>query len=996
MSKGIPCLSAWAPTLQHPKNVEILAVASPLSNASGMSSGGGSNANSGGGVGGGGGGGGFTSNGEMYYENNASRVYILVFEEGAFSHKDFNLWSDLCDLFGLPMETIQSSSPVMERVKDSGLRRDVFRLMEDRALAGEIAEQEGEKQDSVDRSGNSFGREFLQTLMGHLSKECQNCVRSFQQEIVGDGRLFNDGYSIGGGLLESDYEKKSMVELESLMSDDGRGNNKSSAYTRLPRGDGDKPPSPIKPTIGFQVILPYSSSSMEVTNLEWNADGTTLSIVQRRKGSSSTSNLTSSSVGFNVTNKKKKGSNSPSISPGSTAVSFWSIPEWLLDYDEQASLFEIDKQDEVEEDGLMFKNQGHGYSDDVGWEVEDEDETKSLFPMWEWYLSKYIFKDDLLLGAGASSKKNRHDRVLMKNMVDVHAYPMELTASSSPFTGATSGLSTRHSKKSSVRGGKGSGSSDGSSTIQGDVTCLFWEEMETFSLNKDDNPRQKEKDDDIKSPDKDNGVEGESSAEKKESTSTKKGNTPLISSKWIAIGTSKGQMVLHNSAASYLSNQSKKVKNKSNSNAVNSVPLLSSAQARTITIPSRQKKRITCGAWLENLLVFGSVGSGSLTVVSTFPKIEETIAVNEKNSFVKEKENLFKEKNVKVIGNLVMPGGRDAHCVQMNNFEDLHGSTTNLSINCEGRSLLFYVFPKLIDDPKTASQITSSPAIEISFTMNKSTEDCGEDAFSSQSKSATNYRGGSTAWCGNIIEHYLIPNTFLVLVVFSNGYVALVDWANSVIINDAEIDPSSKEGESSSLYIDRKDLDNRVIIDAAFHLPTCTLVCLTRSGSLFMFYIRISDGCSKEEAENCKSQIGLSISTKTHTRPSKTKSSLSSSRDHWFDREAAEIQVIGTIDKICSKKLEHNANIPGEGRKRYMLNFSADGDSVSVSLGDETVAIFSIRFDEAETQFHKQKLTELIFSGKDQMYVVFILSVCTFVIWLCGMIQYTLYRGMRP
>ena len=820
-NKGIPCLSAWARTLQHPKTVELLAIASPLSSSPS------SPANAPPVEG---------SSPESYFDNCASRVYVLVFDEGAFSQKEFHIWNDICDLLGIPMEEIDSSYPIVERVKEHGLRREVFRLLEDRALASEGGGgNRGEGSSGADAT-TSFGWEFGQTLLHHLSKECQNCVRAFQQEIVGDGRLFNDGYSIGGEPV------------------DAKGNKIPPPHGSKKKTSKSQPPaSPVKPTIGFQVLLPYSSTSMEVTNLEWSADGTTLSIVQKRKGSGSL-NVASSSVGLNVTNKKKKGSNAPSIAPGSTAVSFWTIPEWLLDYDEQAGLYDFDAKSpedggEEQDPGLMFKNQGHGYSDDVGWEVEDEDETKSLFPMWEWYLSKYIFKDELLLGAGASNKKNRREQVLMKNMVDAQAYPMELNlSSSSGASSVTSGLSSRHGKKSGMRANKGGGggSCDGSSVIQGDVTCLFWEETDTFSWNKNDNndnQNDTSEDGDKKSSDattKDNGMNGEKeSSSEITNTNAKNENTPpsTISSRWIAFGTSKGQMVLHNTAASYLANHVKKAKNKSNAYAVNAASLLSASQARTITIPSRQKKRITCGAWLENLLVFGSVGSGSLTVVSTFPKVQENQPVNSGNGKLGQEkgEDLFKEKNVKVLGNLVLPGGRDAHSIQMNIIKDYHGPTTTLSVNCEGRSLLFYVFPKLIDESKShgqqGSQITSSPAIEISF-MKKSSS-ASEVAFSSQSKSGRSYnsRGGvsTPTGCGTIIDHYLIANTFLVVVVFSNGYVAMVDWANSVIIHDAEIGGSNGEEQSSSpdsSSNSRKDLEQqeRVILDTAFHLPTCTLV----------------------------------------------------------------------------------------------------------------------------------------------------------------------------
>merc|ERR1719491_2911223 len=97
--------------------------------------------------------------------------------------------------------------------------------------------------------------------------------------------------------------------------------------------------------------------------------------------------------------------------------------------------------------------------------------------------------------------------------------------------------------------------------------------------------------------------------------------TAVPASKWVVMGTSKGQVILHNCAASYLSFQSKKMNSQPGANLVTSI---CPSAARTITTPLRHKKCVTCGAWLDNLLVFGSVGSGSLTVVSTFPKTTPT------------------------------------------------------------------------------------------------------------------------------------------------------------------------------------------------------------------------------------------------------------------------------------------------------------------------------------------------------------------------------------
>ena len=62
-------------------------------------------------------------------------------------------------------------------------------------------------------------------------------------------------------------------------------------------------------------------------------------------------------------------------------MSFWCIPPWLhVDYDEMKP---YDNEDEdFCEDRLIIK--ANNTSEDCGWEVEDEDENRSLFPLWEW------------------------------------------------------------------------------------------------------------------------------------------------------------------------------------------------------------------------------------------------------------------------------------------------------------------------------------------------------------------------------------------------------------------------------------------------------------------------------------------------------------------------------------------------------------------------------------------------------------------------------------
>ena len=132
---------------------------------------------------------------------------------------------------------------------------------------------------------------------------------------------------------------------------------------------------------------------------------------------------------------------------------------------------------------------------------------------------------------------------------------------------------------------------------------------------------------------------------------------------------------------------------------------------------------------------------------------------------------------MKVLGNILLPGGRDAVNVHLGNVEDDIGKVTILSVNCEGKCLLFYTFPKFMDATNIntqASNITSSQAIEVNFSMMTGTSSSPDD-----SQGVSHMKGIAT--CGNILCHYLIPNTLLVLVAFSSGYFALVDWVNGVI-----------------------------------------------------------------------------------------------------------------------------------------------------------------------------------------------------------------------
>ena len=65
---------------------------------------------------------------------------------------------------------------------------------------------------------------------------------------------------------------------------------------------------------------------------------------------------------------------------------------------------------------------------------------------------------------------------------------------------------------------------------------------------------------------------------------------------------------------------------------------------------------------------------------------------------------------------------------------------------------------------------------------------------------------GASAICGNIIRYFLNPNSYLILVAFSAGYFALVDWITGIVICDAEV--FSKKCNSNNMF---------VIIQLTFH-----------------------------------------------------------------------------------------------------------------------------------------------------------------------------------
>lgn len=948
LGPGLPCHAVWAPNSNYCKNAELLAIASPLNmSIAGNSLGGGS------------------SNASVINNQSAnnlnpkstgSNVYVLVFDEGTFAHGgEFNLSDELCELFGLPTEKMPNDKRSNET--RCGMRRPVFHnshlkndskvdspddgdnvgRVNDTSTEGETATlsktvQIAQKAQSL---YSDLTTKCIQPFVAHIVNETNNCHRVFTNEVFGDGRIFN----------KSTNSRKNKEETQ------------SSGCESPNKADKKVAPN-VKPQLVFHVNLPYSNTSMEITGLDWNSDGTSLSIIQRRKGSPNAFSTVSSTF----TNKKKKASLN-TVSPGNTAVSFWSIPEWLHVTCDELKL--CDENDDLrhESDGMIFK--ANKVEDSVGWEVGVTDENRSLFPLWEWYLAKYIFHDEP--NSIDSSISGPRSKIMMKNCMEYVAYPMEL--STNPAS-----TSIRGGKKALRSGRAVSCNTDTTNALMnGDVTCIVWEDSPAENtaaveekMKNDANPAEKDSDDTELGTHEDEHD---------------KGDNLIPASKWIAIGTSKGQMILHNGAASYLSYQQKKASRKGTTDKSKntlSSGLNASSQGRTVVVPLRHKKRITCGAWADNLLVFGHVSTGSLTLVCTFSKT----AVVEGNDTTTKSLDLLGDKSVKVLGSILLPGGRDAIKIQIGNIEE---NLTILSVNCEGKCLLFYNFPKLLNNTNTstqASDITSSPAIELNFSMlNNSNVDDGNNN-PSQAK--------GNSHCGNIIFHYLIPDTLLVLVAFSSGYFALVDWVSGVILSDEDIAKKSHMQTNGVSSIHESDITNdftkeshqdNFLLDVTYHVPTSTVACVTQDGNVLVYYVRILDGYNEVTAGDCVCKTGITINTKTHTRP-KTKTS-----SYLVDCDSSIKRILGTIEFMCAHSIPQMPAIQSDARKGDLINFSSDGECISLSLGDESVLLLSIKVENDEADQLKHKMAQSIYLGKDSILKFFTFALCATIVWQFGKME---------
>lgn len=540
-------IAVWAPNDNQCKNVELLAIASPISFGAHSA-----------------------PNGNPTMGKSESHLFILVFDETTFSHSmEFTVSSEISDLFGLPPQRMPNrrKAPV-----DCGLRRPVF-------FNQALQRNEEVKRDDhhvpssnlIQEQAQNAYTKAIRPYIRHVKDEVLNFIHLMRYELFDDGRLL--GLSNTTRLVS---KRQTDGEIKGAQDREAKEHLNHEMYSQEfgSENDDTKSPCPIKPQLVFQIRLPYNSSSMEVTNLEWNADGTALSIIQKRKGPS---NAFAAVTNANVTNKKKKSAAVP-LSP---AVSFWSVPEWLLAESENMKMCHEEDELNYETDVSAVKA---NFIQEIpcGWEVEDDAEDRTLFPLWEWYLGKYVFKDEIISNGGLLDQE-KNTRISMKNCIRSSAYPMELS------TVLQSSTSSRK-RTQKMRGALPAASSESStSSISGDVTCLIWEEPQQIKTSK------------------------KADISSNANNPTKSNQYDKIASKWIAVCTSKGQITLHNSITSYLLHQRDKRTRRNGpdfknavANVLNNIP----SQGRAVLVPTRHKKRVTCGVWVDNLLIVGYFGTG--------------------------------------------------------------------------------------------------------------------------------------------------------------------------------------------------------------------------------------------------------------------------------------------------------------------------------------------------------------------------------------------------
>ena len=350
--------------------------------------------------------------------------------------------------------------------------------------------------------------------------------------------------------------------------------------------------------------------------------------------------------------------------------------------------------------------------------------------------------------------------------------------------------------------------------------------------------------------------------------------------------------------------------------------------------------------------------------ISVFSTAKRDLSANlSLESFSKQMKNIpvLDERVVKLLGTVPLPGGKDAVQIVFGKVDDI-GRMSVLSVNCEGKSLLFYTFPL---DPNTlASSITNAQATELTF----STQSYPTSTTSSLISTPRHF---PTRVCGSIIFYSLISNTVLSIVAFSNGYLALINWKNGIVLNDVDVLKYCFEVRESHF-----EDGNNELIDAAYHHPTNTMACLTQSGHLLVFHVVLMDDIPNGPLDNIDTE--LQITTKIHNPPK-----LSNSNSSIVMDDISVMNNIGAIHFICAHHIHQVPSIQLDCRKSdsTLLKFSCDGECISVSLADESVQLFSIVVDDVQAEKLKQRLAECVYHGRDGIFMMLMVFLSVVIIY---------------
>ena len=132
------------------------------------------------------------------------------------------------------------------------------------------------KMEKLESSYNTLSNGIIKPLFAYISRKVERCAQVLQNEIMGDGRIRNSS-STKASTIESGKTMAATSEPTpspmNTCNNIESNNDESTVYSAQVR---DAVKCPIKPTLVFRINSSCSITSMEVTNLEWNADGTSL------------------------------------------------------------------------------------------------------------------------------------------------------------------------------------------------------------------------------------------------------------------------------------------------------------------------------------------------------------------------------------------------------------------------------------------------------------------------------------------------------------------------------------------------------------------------------------------------------------------------------------------------------------------------------------------------------------------------------------------------